>query len=61
MKFKIWYPGYKKFYAYSDHPHLRRSNFLEKFGRYSENTKGGCYRIPDDDVLPAEKRQGAVL
>ncbi|WP_461451378.1 glycosyltransferase family 2 protein [Mucilaginibacter sp.] len=23
-----------KFYVYSDHPHLRRSNFLEKFGRY---------------------------
>src|SRR5690606_11334361 len=21
---------------YSDHPHLRRSNFLQKFGRYSE-------------------------
>ncbi len=36
MHFKIWYPGYKKFYLYSDHPHLRRSNFLEKFGRYKE-------------------------
>lgn len=36
MRFKIWYPGYKKFYMYSDHPHLRRSNFLEKFGRYPE-------------------------
>lgn len=36
MRFKIWYPGYKKFYFYSDHPHLRRSNFLEKFGRYPE-------------------------
>jgi glycosyltransferase involved in cell wall biosynthesis len=22
---------------YSDHPHLRRSNFMEKFGRYPEN------------------------
>jgi glycosyltransferase involved in cell wall biosynthesis len=39
MKFKIWYPGYKKFYIYSDHPHLRRSNFLEKFGRYKEGVK----------------------
>lgn len=29
-----------KFYAYSDHPHLRRSNFLEKFGRYPEGIKG---------------------
>ncbi len=36
MIFKIWYPGYKKFYMYSDHPHLRRSTFLEKFGRYPE-------------------------
>ncbi|MEO6149844.1 MAG: glycosyltransferase, partial [Mucilaginibacter sp.] len=29
-----------KFYVYSDHPHLRRSNFLQKFGRYSEGIKG---------------------
>lgn len=25
-----------KFYYYSDHPHLRRSSFLTKFGRYAE-------------------------
>ncbi|MDN3585404.1 glycosyltransferase [Pedobacter aquatilis] len=25
-----------KFPLYSDHPHLRRSNFFEKFGRYAE-------------------------
>ncbi|WEK21201.1 MAG: glycosyltransferase [Candidatus Pedobacter colombiensis] len=25
-----------KFPLYSDHPHLRRSNFFQKFGRYSE-------------------------
>lgn len=36
MVFKIWYPGYMKFYCYSDHPHLRRSGFLRKFGRYKE-------------------------
>jgi hypothetical protein len=24
---------------YSDHPHLRRNNFFEKFGRYSEIKK----------------------
>jgi glycosyltransferase involved in cell wall biosynthesis len=36
MRFRAWYPGYKKFYLYSDHPHLRRSDFLEKFGRYPE-------------------------
>ncbi|MDQ4140958.1 MAG: glycosyltransferase family 2 protein [Bacteroidota bacterium] len=35
-----WYWGYRKFYYYSDHPHLRRSNFLEKFGRYPEGLKG---------------------
>lgn len=31
---------YRKFYLYSDHPHLRRTNFLEKFGRYTEGTSG---------------------
>jgi len=36
MIFKSWYPGYMKFYYYSDHPHLRHSNFLQKFGRYAE-------------------------
>jgi glycosyltransferase involved in cell wall biosynthesis len=29
-----------KFYVYSDHPHLRRSNFFDKFGRYPEGVKG---------------------
>lgn len=40
MIFKIWYPGYKKFHVYSDHPHLRRTTFFEKFGRYAEGIKG---------------------
>lgn len=31
---------YTKIYAYSDHPHLRRSDFLRKFGRYPEGIKG---------------------
>ncbi len=31
-----WYLGYRKFYYYSDHPHLRRSTFFQKFGRYKE-------------------------
>ncbi|MFT4031632.1 MAG: glycosyltransferase [Siphonobacter sp.] len=31
---------YTKIYAYSDHPHLRRSTFLKKFGRYAEGIKG---------------------
>jgi len=30
------FSSYKKFYLYSDHPHLRRSNFLDKFGQYPE-------------------------
>ena len=30
-----------KFYVYSDHPHLRRSDFLEKFGSYVEGTGPG--------------------
>ncbi|WP_158827178.1 glycosyltransferase [Mucilaginibacter lacusdianchii] len=31
------YTNHIKFYVYSDHPHLRRSTFLQKFGRYAEN------------------------
>jgi glycosyltransferase involved in cell wall biosynthesis len=36
--FKIapWYTNNLKFYLYGDHPHLRRTSFLEKFGRYRE-------------------------
>jgi glycosyltransferase involved in cell wall biosynthesis len=40
MNFKVWYPGYRKFHCYSDHPHLRRTTFFEKFGRYAEGIKG---------------------
>lgn len=40
MVFKLWYPGYRKFHCYSDHPHLRRSSFFQKFGRYAEGLKG---------------------
>jgi hypothetical protein len=36
MNFKIWHWGYKKFYVYSDLPHLRRKNFSSKFGKYEE-------------------------
>lgn len=39
MIFRIWYPGYRKFHCYSDHPHLRRSSFLQKFGPYQEGIK----------------------
>lgn len=40
MLIKPWYADYMKVYFYSDHPHLRRSDFLEKFGRYPEGMKG---------------------
>ena len=36
MKFNFWYLGYRKFWFYSDAPHLRRSNFFQRFGRYPE-------------------------
>lgn len=39
-KKELWYSNHLKFYYYSDHPHLRRSNFLQKFGRYKEGIKG---------------------
>ncbi|WP_316799492.1 glycosyltransferase [Pedobacter frigidisoli] len=31
---------YRKIYFYTDHPHLRRSAFFTKFGRYPEGIKG---------------------
>ncbi|SDS88545.1 Glycosyltransferase involved in cell wall bisynthesis [Mucilaginibacter mallensis] len=40
MIFNVLYPGYRKFHCYSDHPHLRRSTFFNKFGRYAEGIKG---------------------
>ena len=39
MRFSLFSPGYRKFYYYSDHPHLRRSDFFGKFGRYREGIK----------------------
>src|SRR5690606_47375 len=32
--------NYSKIYMYSDHPHLRRTSFFHKFGRYIEGQKG---------------------
>ena len=40
MLIKPRFTNYKKIYYYSDHPHLRRSNFFGKFGRYAESLKG---------------------
>lgn len=39
-KKELWHANHLKFYCYSDHPHLRRSDFLNKFGRYKEGIKG---------------------
>lgn len=36
MIYKPWSLNYQKIYYYSDHPHLRRSNFIDKFGPYKE-------------------------
>lgn len=35
---QIWYTNHLKFYFYSDHPHVRRSTFFDRFGRYVEGT-----------------------
>jgi glycosyltransferase involved in cell wall biosynthesis len=37
---QLRYLNHLKFRIYSDHPHLRRSNFLERFGRYVEDKPG---------------------
>lgn len=34
-----WATNYIKIYAYSDHPHLRHSSFLQRFGRYAEGLR----------------------
>jgi len=40
MVYSPWNLNHLKFYYYSDNPHLRRSNFIEKYGRYREGIKG---------------------
>lgn len=42
-----WNLSHLKFFMYSDNPHLRRSNFLQKFGRYQEDIDGNIseYRM----------------
>ena len=40
MVYSFWDMNHLKFYYYSDHPHLRRSDFLKKFGKYPEGIKG---------------------
>ncbi len=40
MIIKPWFLNHLKIYYYSDHPHLRRSDFFQKFGHYAEGLKG---------------------
>jgi len=40
LQFNWTHPSHLKFYCYSDHPHLRRSDFLTRFGRYTEGEIG---------------------
>lgn len=42
-----WNLSHYKFFMYSDNPHLRRSTFLQKFGRYQEQIDGNLseYRM----------------
>jgi len=37
--YKPWYLKTQKIYNYTDHPHLRRNNFFDKFGIYKEGIK----------------------
>lgn len=39
MIYRPWYLKTHKIYHYSDHPHLRRKNFFDRFGRYTEGIK----------------------
>lgn len=39
MIYKPWFINKNKIYNYSDHPHLRRDTFFERFGRYTEGIK----------------------
>jgi len=39
MQFRFLVPNAYQFNCYSDHPHLRRSSFIEKFGEYKEGIK----------------------
>lgn len=48
-----------KFYYYSDHPHLRRSSFTQKFGRYNETTNSD--RTELEMSLSVIRNEGKVL
>ncbi|WP_205499821.1 glycosyltransferase family 2 protein [Rufibacter psychrotolerans] len=54
-----WYTNHLKFYSYSDHPHLRRSTFCQKFGRYKEGRRGD--KVEFDMCLSFIKNKGKGL
>jgi len=39
MIYKPWFMDKNKIYQYSDHPHLRRNTFFDRFGIYNEGIK----------------------
>jgi glycosyltransferase involved in cell wall biosynthesis len=59
FKRPLWYANHLKFYCYSDHPHLRRSDFLQKFGRYPEGIKGDATEF--SMALSFLKKKGRAL
>lgn len=61
MLFRPWtiWSTYNRFYVYSDHPHLRRSNFFEKFGRYTEGIKGD--RTEYNMMMSFLKKKGKAI
>ncbi len=63
MKFSIspLANNHLKFYVYSDHPHLRRSSFLEKFGRYPEGIKGDLTEFGMAISFIQNKGKGIIL
>lgn len=50
---------YNKLHLYSDHPHLRRTTFFEKFGRYAEGIKGDATEY--NMCLSVIQNKGIVL
>jgi glycosyltransferase involved in cell wall biosynthesis len=60
MIFDPWSFDLDKVPMYSDHPHLRRSNFFDKFGRYSE-TKSSDQTEYDMMISFLKKKTKAYL
>lgn len=54
-----WHTKNLKFFLYSDHPHLRRSTFLQKFGKYAEGVNVDVTEM--DMSLSFIKNKGKTL